>query len=101
MTAKIVKAIQATNQSLPVNIFDALCDELSRLRHYCHDYRILQDFDPAIHSRYWQSATYLDSETMLIDAAYQAVFETTKKFCKQHDFPETSVLVEIKTYTLD
>ena len=101
MTTKVVKAIQVTNQSLPIDIFNSLCDELSRLRHYCHDYRIWHDFDPAIHNRYWQSTTYLDSETMLINATYQAVSDTTKKFCKQHDFPETSVLVEIKTYTLD
>lgn len=101
VTTKVVKAIQVTNQSLPIDIFNNLCDELSRLRHYCHDYRIWHDFNPAIHNRYWQSTTYLDSETMLIDATYQAVSVTIKKFCKQHDFQETSVLVEIKTYTLD
>lgn len=95
---RTVKAIKVSNIALPLFIFNDLCDELSRYRHYCHDYRMVKD---ASTHHYWQSQTYYDSDTIIIDACYADVKQTAEKFCHAADFSSSAVQVEIVSYTLD
>lgn len=95
---KTVIAIKVTNKKMSIKMFDVLCDKLSELRKYCHDYRIVKDFDISTDNQYWESSTYLDTDTLLINAAYDSVLYDVREFCNKFGVPKSYVSVEVKTY---
>lgn len=93
-----VYAVSVRNRSLGIDDFNALCDRLSALRKWCHDYRIVRDFDATIYPLYWNSYSYT-----LFDEAYIAqvsVQEDVNRFLESKDLPADSVKVLIVNVTL-
>lgn len=92
------KQISVHAKDISVQTFNALCDKLSELRHWCGDYRQRNDFNPHTECRYWHTRTFLEYETDLITASYEGVIADIKTFCEKHrlDF-DTAIEVKILT----
>lgn len=70
------------NKGMETGLFNELCDSLSSLRHWCHDYRLVRNFNPIKEKPYWCS--YPRNDQMLIDAEYESVKEDVEVFCGKH-----------------
>lgn len=97
----VVNYIRVQNQNLPIEVFNALCDKLSLLRHCCMDYRMVSDFDPVKEKPYWHSCSYPASCTVEIQATLSSVCEDVHQFCKKAGVRHDSVVVELASANID
>ncbi len=97
----VVNYVRVQNQSLPIEVFNALCDKLSLLRHCCMDYRMVSGFDPAKEKPYWRSCSYPASCTVEIQAVLSSVCEDAHQFCKKVDVGFHRVKVNIDSEIIE
>ena len=88
-------AIVVRNRTLKKPVFDRLCDSLSALRHWCHDYRINIDVcDTKVPTEmYWQSYCYIETDQFMIRVTEESVTENVERFLDDYDLPHDSVTI--------
>lgn len=93
-----VSAVRVSNIDLSKKDFDKLCDELSRLRIYAHDYRMVSDFDESKYPLYWQSGTYDEASTpcKYMDLMLEDITTNIDRY-----FDLKSVKVEMVSYLVE
>ena len=92
-----IQFIRVQNQMDTNDLFNQLCDKLSKSRNWTSDYRLIKDFDSTTEKPYWESYSYPSSETMIIKACFESIKLDVKKFCQEHSISTNNFKIEIIT----
>lgn len=87
-------AWKVTNISLNNNFFGKLCDILNENLHYCHDWRIVSNFDEKKENPYWISRSY-DVGSNIIKYGELDIRDICNIFIKDYNLNENCIKIEL------